>query len=155
MAKIKVLSPDVPKLNFVKEGVQFYSKRIQKFLKTELIFVKVKNKGSSIQERLKAEEEAFKKYITSQRYLIVLDERGKLWDTENFTKHLESLLSSQKELIFLVGGPEGVSKALKKDAKELFSLSPLTFNHELALLVLLETLYRSLSILKGHPYHRG
>jgi len=155
MAKIKVLSPDVPKLNFVKEGVQFYSKRIQKFLKTELIFVKVKNKRGSIQERLKAEEEAFKKYITSQSYLIVLDERGKLWDTENFTKHLESLLSSQKELIFLVGGPEGVSKALKKDAKELFSLSPLTFNHELALLVLLETLYRSLSILKGHPYHRG
>ncbi len=154
MGLIKILSPGVPGFSFVKEGADYYLKKLKSLGKVELIFPKIKVKGNSPELRLKAEEEAFRKHLKTQDYLIVLDERGKLFKTLEFTKHLENLMLSHSSIVFLIGGPEGVSKNLKNEAKELLSLSTLTLNHEIALLVLLEALYRGFTILKGIPYHR-
>ena len=67
---------------------------------------------------------------------------------------IEKWLEASKDLCFLVGGPEGLSDEFKQRADLLLSLSSLTLNHEIALLVLMEALYRSLTILKKIPYHR-
>ncbi len=154
MGLIKILSPGTPSFSFVKEGVDYYLKKLKTIGKVEVIFPKIKIKGSSPELRLKAEEKAFRRHLKPRDYLIVLDERGKLWRTLEFTKHLEELLLSHFSIVFLIGGPEGVSNTLKNEAKELLSLSTLTLNHEIALLLLLEALYRSFTILKGIPYHR-
>ena len=155
MGNIKILTPDIPSFAFVREGVEYYLNKLKKFVKIEVILPKSRIKAKDAKQRLMLEERVFRKYLDSKGYLIVLDEKGKLFDTLSFTRHLEKLLFSFPSLIFLIGGPEGVSENIKKEAKELLSLSPLTFNHEIAILVLLEVLYRSFTILRGVPYHRG
>jgi len=155
MGNIKILTPDIPSFAFVREGVEYYLNKLKKFVKIEVILPKSRIKAKDAKQRLMLEERVFRKHLDSKGYLIVLDERGKLFDTLSFTRHLEKLLFSFPSVIFLIGGPEGVSENIKKEAKELLSLSPLTFNHEIAILVLLEVLYRSFTILRGVPYHRG
>jgi 23S rRNA (pseudouridine1915-N3)-methyltransferase len=67
---------------------------------------------------------------------------------------LKNLMQTQSVITFIIGGSEGISESLKKEAKEVLSLSNLTLNHEIALLLLSEALYRSFTIIKGIPYHR-
>lgn len=81
---------------------------------------------------------------------IALDERGDAVSSRD----LAALLGAHGSLTFLIGGPDGLSPALRERADRLLSLSPLTFTHETARVLLLEQIYRGLAILRGHPYHR-
>ena len=85
---------------------------------------------------------------------IVLDERGRLFTTEEFTEKL-NLWQGQGKIAFLIGGSDGHSEKIHEAADELLSLSPLTFPHKLAYVILVEQLYRAMQITSGHPYHRG
>lgn len=80
--------------------------------------------------------------------LIALDERGKDFTTRQFAGLLNA------EAAFIIGGPDGLPEALKKEASLLLRLSSLTLPHALAQVVLLEQIYRAATILTGHPYHR-
>ncbi|MGQ0547818.1 MAG: 23S rRNA (pseudouridine(1915)-N(3))-methyltransferase RlmH [Betaproteobacteria bacterium] len=80
--------------------------------------------------------------------LVALDERGRDLDTRAFSKLL------LEETVFLIGGPDGLDEALKKEAALLVRLSSLTLPHALAQVLLLEQLYRAATLLTGHPYHR-
>ena len=81
--------------------------------------------------------------------LVALDERGKDLTTREFA----ALLGS--ETAFVIGGPDGLDAAVKKDATLLLRLSSLTLPHALAQVVLVEQIYRAASLLTGHPYHRA
>lgn len=151
---IYILAPGPLKYPFVKEGINYYLKGVSKWVKVSVLFPKVKGSFSAKEERLKAEEEALLKHLPEKTFLIVLDERGEGLTTQDFSKFLEKLFSREKSITFLIGGPEGVSENLKKKAHKLLKISDFTLNHELALLVLSEALYRAISLLKGHPYHR-
>ncbi|HEY5635546.1 MAG TPA: 23S rRNA (pseudouridine(1915)-N(3))-methyltransferase RlmH [Burkholderiales bacterium] len=85
---------------------------------------------------------------------IGLDERGRDLDTAQFAKALRGWLDRGVPLAFLVGGPDGLDDALKKDCAALVRLSSLTLPHALAQVVLAEQLYRAASLHGGHPYHR-
>lgn len=94
--------------------------------------------------------------LGSHGVTAVLDERGKSLDSEAFAqfirKHLEQGTS---ELSFLIGGPDGHAAQTRKNAGFLLSLGPMTWPHRLARLMLLEQIYRSVTILVNHPYHRA
>lgn len=79
---------------------------------------------------------------------IALDERGKDLTTREFA----ALLG--KERTFVIGGPDGLSDKVKKEAAQLVRLSSLTLPHALAQVMLLEQIYRAATLLTGHPYHR-
>lgn len=81
---------------------------------------------------------------------VAMDERGDAVSSRD----LAALLGAHGSLTFLIGGPDGLSPALRERADRLLSLSPLTFTHETARFLLLEQIYRGLAILRGHPYHR-
>ena len=107
------------------------------------------------------DEGGFMKWLEKEKartapFLVVLDSRGKQLSSEdlagNLRKHLEQ---GTQQLVFVVGGPDGFSEALRTQAPLTLSLGPMTFPHELARVVLLEQLYRAFTILKGHPYHSG
>lgn len=84
---------------------------------------------------------------------VCLDARGKEWTSEEFAKWLNlQALSGKRELAFLVGGPEGLSPALKRKADLMLALSRMTLTHEWARVLLLEQIYRGFQILAGHPY---
>ncbi len=152
--RIKILIPGPLKFLFVKEGLEYYSKKIKPFVELEILAPKVKTEKLKKEEKLAKEEEVLKKYISKKDYLIVMDERGKSFKSRECASRLQKLLENFQQLCFIIGGPEGVSQNLKNQAKELWSLSSLTLNHEIALLVLAEVIYRSFTIIKGIPYHR-
>lgn len=88
-------------------------------------------------------------------YTIALAEKGKIYNSLQFAEKLEKLASYQSSnLLFLVSDADGFEKEELSEADELLSLSPLTFPHELAVVVLAEQIYRGLSIIHNHPYHR-
>ena len=100
-------------------------------------------------------EEAIQK-LKRDDFLILLDERGKHFDSVEFAKWIEEKQNrSAKTVIFLLGPAEGFSGEAKARADLLLSLSEMTLQHELALVVLMEQIYRAFTILKGEPYHKS
>jgi 23S rRNA (pseudouridine1915-N3)-methyltransferase len=84
-------------------------------------------------------------------YAIALDEKGKLASSREFARRLASI---PRRVVMVIGGPLGLSPQVKDSAGELFALSPLTFTHELARLLLMEQIYRAISIIKNRKYHK-
>lgn len=86
---------------------------------------------------------------------IVLDEHGRDQTTRRLADRLARWLAEGRDCAFLLGGPDGLDSALKGTADETWRLSSLTLPHALARVILAEQLYRAMSILENHPYHRG
>lgn len=126
-----------PRLDYARLGVEEYAMRIRKYAPLEVHFVKEA-------QDLLPKAEGYRK--------VVLDERGKLFTTEGLWEELRRW--EGERVAFLVGGAEGYPEGVREGADLLLSLSPLTLQHELALLVLMEQLYRILTLRAGHPYHR-
>jgi len=111
-------------------------------------------KNQSIEKIKELEGKAVLGKLPEQCYIIALDEGGKEFTSRDFASHLNKLLVSQnKPLYFLIGGPYGFSQEIKNRADELLSLSQLTFTHQMVRIILLEQLYRGFTILKGKKYH--
>lgn len=87
--------------------------------------------------------------------VIALDERGKSRTTDQLAKRLDGWKQTEKDVAFLIGGPDGLAPAALEESNETWSLSPLTLPHALVRVIIIEQLYRALSILEDHPYHRG
>lgn len=89
-------------------------------------------------------------------FLILLDQRGEQFSSTKFADRLRELQENgHQELIFCVGPADGWSDATRSRANLLFSFGPMTLPHQMAMLVLVEQVYRALTILAGHPYHAG
>jgi len=139
--KVEVFTIGRPRLPFVRQGVEEYAKRLQRYTPLTLRFL------GSAEDELRASEGAFR---------VVLDERGELPTTAAFAERVKGWkLSGTKRVAYLIGGAEGHPEAVRQAADWTLSLSRLTLQHELALLVLLEQLYRVETLLAGHPYHRA
>lgn len=124
-----------------------YSKRLQHYLKHTLIEVPVSH---TIDEGNKMIQK-----IPSSHLVIALDERGAMWNTANLATKLASWQVQSQSISILIGGPDGLSEPCLKRATLRWSLSELTFPHPLVRVILIEQLYRAMSILANHPYHRA
>ena len=92
--------------------------------------------------------------ISSDDYVILLDEKGKEMRTIEFSGLMEkNLMLPRKRIVFMIGGPWGFSDEVYKRSDLKLSLSKMTFPHQLVRLLFLEQLYRSFTIIKGEPYH--
>lgn len=142
--------------SFVKEGIDLYSKRLKHYIKFnifELPDIKgVKNMSAEV---LKYKEgEQFIKKISADAKVILLDENGKQFNSRAFAKEIEkNMIQSVKELVFVVGGAYGFSETMYKRANSKFSLSSMTFSHQIIRLIFAEQLYRAFSIINHEPYH--
>lgn len=135
-----------PKLEFARAGLEEYTSRLRRYVKLELVHLK---EGSPAQEgrRLLEASEGYRR--------VVLDERGQMINTRALKACLEAWeMQAEKGVAFLIGGAEGHSELLRDQADWVWALSPLTLQHELALLLLLEQLYRIETLKRGEPYHR-
>jgi 23S rRNA (pseudouridine1915-N3)-methyltransferase len=94
----------------------------------------------------------FTKHSSAQK--VFLDPGGRALDTEQFVKLVERAESKGQDLVFLIGGHDGLPVEWKPRADLLLSLSPMTFPHEMARAVLAEQVYRAFTTLRGHPYPR-
>jgi 23S rRNA (pseudouridine1915-N3)-methyltransferase len=93
--------------------------------------------------------------LPKQAPLVVLDERGEQMTSRAFAARLQRLLeSASREVVFVIGGPDGLDEDIRRKADLLLSLGQMTFAHRLVRLILCEQIYRAVSILEGSPYHR-
>jgi 23S rRNA (pseudouridine1915-N3)-methyltransferase len=142
--------------DYIKEGTAIYEKRLKHFLPFEYeILPDVKKAKSLSEDQLKEKEgEILLNKLEKGDFLILLDERGKSYSSMKFAKYLEKQLQmSHKRLVFVIGGAYGFSDAVYQRANSKWSLSPLTFSHQMVRLFVIEQLYRGMSILRGLPYH--
>jgi 23S rRNA (pseudouridine1915-N3)-methyltransferase len=87
---------------------------------------------------------------------IALDEQGRTLSSEAFAKHLAGLRDRGcRDLVLLIGGPDGLAPGLREGAEERLAFGPQTWPHLLVRAMLAEQVYRAFAILSGHPYHRG
>ena len=144
---IRLFVAGKPALAYAKTGVAEYLKRLTRYGSYEVIHLK---DGSSEKVSANLLER------TEGHYRIVMDERGKSLDTCSWAKQFEKLemRGDIKTVSFLIGASDGHTEELRKKADALWQLSALTLQHELALVVLLEQLYRVATFRRGEPYHR-
>ena len=139
--KIKILAVGKLKEKAYQNRIAEYVKWISRDIPVELIFLKDNDK---VNKKLLAN-------INSKDHTICLSEEGKKRSSKEFSK---LLFSRDLDHTFIIGGQDGLPRYIKERANQVFSLSELTFPHEMALLILAEQLYRAVSIEKGRNYHR-
>jgi len=113
-----------------------------------------RHKGGVLPRQIEQECGRLLKAIPGNSVVVALDVRGELWGTDELTMHLKTWLQSGRSVSMMIGGPEGLSKSCLEKADYRWSLSPLTFPHALARVIVAEQLFRAWSILSHHPYHR-
>lgn len=150
--KIKILSPwKQDGLYREKEGE--YLKRLSADAKVEI--EELKGEKGEEREALKREGGKLLARAGKGSYLVVLAEKGKSFDSLSFSKWLETMaINGRPDITFIVGGSAGLDEEVFNKGDMLMSLSPMTFPHQLARLVLIEQIYRAFSLLKGSPYHK-
>ena len=153
--RITLLQTGKTRDRFIIEGVEEFRKRVVHYVPFVIETVPdLRNKRNmSTKEVQEKEGGMILKRIKAGDYLILLDERGKEFHSIGFAEHLNKLEGRVNHVIFVIGGPYGFSKAVYSRANEKFSLSKLTFSHQLIRLLFMEQIYRSFTILKGEPYH--
>jgi 23S rRNA (pseudouridine1915-N3)-methyltransferase len=142
--------------SYVKEGVAEFTKRVSKYFPVEWTIIPVpKNAGMLSEMDLKKREgETILQWLKPDDYLIALDEHGKQFSSEGLSELLQERASaSTKTVVFLIGGAFGLDAAVLKRAQIKWSLSQLTFPHQLVRLILAEQIYRACTILQNEKYH--
>lgn len=130
------------------DAVLDYTKRIERYFKVEWKIIPTSDKEK--------EGENILKLIQSDDFVIVLDEVGRELNTIELSAFVEKrMLASDSRIVFIIGGAYGMHDPILHRANFTWSLSKLTFPHQLVRLLLVEALYRAISVLKKEPYHHA
>jgi 23S rRNA (pseudouridine1915-N3)-methyltransferase len=138
------------------EAIDKYFKRINNYLTIQIdIIHDLKKAGKiSIEQQKEEEGKLIIRSIEKQEFVILLDDKGKERTSLELSDFLQRKMSAGiKTLTFVIGGPYGFSPEVYKTFPEKISMSKLTFSHQMVRLLLLEQIYRSMTILNNEPYH--
>ena len=142
----RIITVGKPVFPWAKEAAETYLKRLQHYTKVEHVAIKDGPRATTEPQLIAASENTFR---------IVLDERGEARRSVDLARWIgQRHLDGTKRASILIGGSDGHSAELRSRADAVWKLSELTLQHDVALVVLLEQLYRCHTILKGEPYHR-
>lgn len=141
---------------YIKTGVEDFTRRISNYYPVEWEIIPVpKNAGMLSEMDLKKKEgETILEWLDTDDYLVALDEHGKPWSSVQLAKFIEQRANqSTRKLVFLIGGAFGLDESVLKRANHSWSLSQLTFPHQLVRLILAEQVYRACTINRNEKYH--
>ncbi len=141
---------------WVEAGFEEYRRRMPPECRLELVEIAAgqRGKGADLARLQREEGEKMLAAIPRGAEVVALEAGGKRVDTEGLSRWLEGWLAGGRDVALLVGGPEGLAPDCLARADRRWSLSLLTFPHPLVRILVAEQLYRAMSILKGHPYHK-
>lgn len=138
------------------EGYEEYAGRLTQDYRLELKEIALgQRSGSAVGKAIAKEGERMIAALPPGAYVIALQVGGRALTSEQLAKFLEERAREGRSVAFCIGGPEGLSPDIDARADLRWSLSALTLPHALARVIVAEALYRAVSIIKGHPYHRG
>ena len=115
----------------------------------------IRGKGRDAARATYEEGQRVLEHIPKGAWVVALDGPGKPWSSEQLAQRMAHWRGQGRDLVFLIGGPEGHADEVRARADESWSLGPLTLPHMLVRVVLAEQLYRACSMLANHPYHRA
>jgi len=159
--RIRLLSIGRRVPGWVDAGFTEYAKRLPPECALELVEIEPAQRGKAKpsagdRARIRRDEgERLLKALPPEALAVALDVAGKPWSTEQLADELTAWMASGRDPALLVGGADGLSEACLARAERRWSLSRLTFPHQLVRVILAEQIYRAWSITRGHPYHRG
>jgi 23S rRNA (pseudouridine1915-N3)-methyltransferase len=155
MLHVTILMVGKTREAFIQEGLAFYEKRLQPFLHLTLKSVREEKEaaGRTAAAVKRREGERLRAQIPPRAFAIALTPQGRQFSSEGFAVWLTQRELEARPLAFLIGGHLGLDEPNLAAAQERLALSRLTLTHELSRLVLLEQLYRAMTIKCGHPYH--
>ncbi len=153
--KLAILAVGHKLPEWVAKGCAEYIKRMPRELPVGVVEIKPEPRGSKTREQLlSAERIRLQAALQGCSRLVVLDERGEDMTTMKLAARLEAWMQEGGDTAFIIGGADGIDEELKQRADDTIRLSSLTLPHAMARLVLCEQLYRAISVVKNHPYHR-
>ena len=141
---------------WVDDGFTDYARRMPRSLRIELKEVRPESRreGRPVEQILNAEADRIDAAIPKGCQRIALDEHGRVLTSQELAREIEGWQSDGRNVAFLIGGPDGLAPRLKAAPATLLRLSSYTLPHGLVRVILAEQLYRAVSILANHPYHR-
>ena len=141
-----ILAVGKPRLAYARDGITEYLSRLRGISRLEVDYLRPSDSAREGEQLLARSEGSFR---------LVLDERGRQFTSREFAHEVERLqLNACKSCALLVGGSDGLSPAVRERADLLWALGKITLQHELALVVALEQVYRAHTLMAGLPYHR-
>lgn len=143
---IKIISIGKIKENYLKEAINDYQKRINKYHKLEIIEIEDDN--------IINEKDRILKHINKKDYLIALDIQGIELTSIELSKKIDNIFINNSNITFIIGGSNGIHDSIKNIVNYKLSFSKMTFPHQLFRLILLEQIYRSFKILNNETYHK-
>ncbi|SPD74736.1 Ribosomal RNA large subunit methyltransferase H [uncultured Desulfobacterium sp.] len=156
MLNIRFIVVDRTRSPFLAQGESFYLDRLKRYVTTEWIETKPAGikKGRPVHTILAEEGDAISKRLLTRDFVIALDRAGKEYGSEGLAARIEQLSTLHSHIVFIIGGPLGLSGKILENAHETLSLSKLTLTHEMSRLLLLEQLYRAFTIINNEKYHK-
>lgn len=155
--RITLIEIGKTKDSFIREGVELFKRRVERYAPFQIETVPdLKNtRNMGMKEVQEKEGQLILRRVKDGDYLVLLDERGKEYNSIAFAEYLNGLEGRISHLVFVIGGPYGFSENVYARADAQLSLSKLTFSHQLVRVLFMEQLYRAFTILKGEPYHHA
>lgn len=146
--------------DWVAAGFEDYARRMPREARIELTEIKPAARsrqaqsGASIAQILASEKTRILAAVPADSVKIALDERGKSLSTADLARKLAEWMQLGRDASFMIGSADGLDQGLRKDADLLLSLSAMTLPHAMVRVMLAEQLYRAMSLIQNHPYHR-
>ncbi len=150
----KIICVGKIKEDYLTSGILEYKKRIEGFQKIEILELKEIN-TPDILKNIESEGQEILSKIKPDDYIITLEIEGKMLNSVELSKNLANLATYGKsKIVFVIGGSNGLSEMVKKRSNYALSFSKMTFPHQLMRLILMEQLYRALTIMNNKEYHK-
>lgn len=139
--------------NYLTVGIESYHKKLGYYMNTEIRTIPVSPDKNKL-KALKEESVKILKRISVHDFVIVLDEKGKAFSSPELSKQIQQVMNqSYSKIIFIVGSAYGIDVDLKNRANLILTFSKFTFTHQMIRLMLVEQVYRAMTIIKGESYH--
>jgi len=155
--RVRVVAAGTRLPAWIGAGFTDYARRMPPESPLELAEIAVERRSGrgDATRAMRAEGERMLERVTPRSWVVALEVTGRALDTPGLASWWAGRLNDGRDLVFLIGGPDGLAAECLRRADERLSLSPLTFPHAIVRILLAEQLYRAASLLKGHPYHRA
>ena len=153
--KMRLLSVGTKSPAWVRSGFEEYARRLPPEMPLQLTEITAPKHRGSADQFVHAEGEKMLAQITDNDWVVAMDERGRCVSSHQLAQRMEQWRMQRQNIVFMVGGSDGLAQAAKERANEQLSLSGLTLPHYMVRVILAEALYRAWTICSGHPYHRA
>jgi len=154
--KLWIIAVGTKMPGWVETAFAEYAKRMPREARIELAEIKPEKRagGKTTQQLMEAERERILAALPQGARLVALDERGAAWTTQQLAQALTGWQQQGGDVAFVIGGADGLHEDIKRRAEKMLALSAMTLPHGMARVLLAEQLYRAVTIIQGHPYHR-